>query len=132
MDLLKTIGVRLVTSLLVMAVVAGGIAWWRMDDAAQSAILSAAGRILAWAGVVLALPWATFPLIGAVARRAESNAAGALLVGAYTLLEAAGLAWLMNWSIHGAAAWTAFAAAVLVAAIYNLLMCDWIAERTES
>jgi hypothetical protein len=131
MDLLKTIGVRVATSLLVIGVIVIAIAWWRMDDATQTAILSSAGRISAWAGVVLALPWATFLLIGWVSRRAESNAAGAALVGGYTIAEAALLAWLLAWSIRGPAAWTAFAAAVLISGIYNLLICDWIAERSE-
>ena len=44
-------------------------------------------------------------------------------------MEAAVLAWLFDWSIAGATAWVFYAAAVLVAGVYNLLTCDWIAER---
>jgi hypothetical protein len=61
--------------------------------------------------------------------RTDSNAAGAALVLAYTLAEAILLAWLFGWTISGPAAWTFLAAAVLVAGVYNLFTCDWIAEK---
>ena len=31
--------------------------------------------------------------------------------------------------VHGPTAWAFFAAATLVAGVYNLLACDWIAEK---
>jgi hypothetical protein len=130
MDLLKTIGVRIVTAVLVMAVLAAAILWWRMDDATQSAILGRIGRIASWTVAVAALPFVTFPVIGWVARR-DSNAAGALLVLGYTLIEAAALAWLFDFAFPGRAAWAAFAAAALVAGLYNLLVCDWLADKIE-
>lgn len=131
MDLLKTIGVRVVTAVLVMAVLAGGILWWRMDDAAQSAILGRVGRILSWTVAVVAWPFVSFPLIGWVARR-DSNAAGAALVAGYTILEAAALAWLFGFAIGTPAGWAGFAAATLAAGLYNLLVCDWIADRLQA
>jgi hypothetical protein len=74
------------------------------------------------------VPWATFFVIGRIARL-ESNAAGAVLVGGYTLAEAGLLGWLFGAGGHGPTGWTLFAAAVLLAGAYNLLACDWIAER---
>jgi hypothetical protein len=59
----------------------------------------------------------------------DSNGAGAALVGGITLVEAGVLAWLFEWSIAGATAWVFYAAAVLLAGVYNLLACDWIAEK---
>jgi FtsH-binding integral membrane protein len=131
MDLLKTIGVRVATAGLVMAVFAIAIAWWRLDDAAHSAILSRIGRILAWIAGVVALPFVTFALIAWIARR-DSNAAGAALVIGYTLVEAGTLAWLFDFAIRTPGAWTAFVAATLLAGLYNLLVCDWIADRIQS
>ena len=128
MDFLKTAGGKIVGGAVALAVVAGGISWWQMDPASRDALLTGTGRVIAWLGVVLLLPWATFFMIGRVAR-VDSNAAGALLVFGYTLAEALLLAWLFGWSIHGAAAWTFAAAAVLVAGVYNLFTCDWIAEK---
>ncbi len=128
MDFLKSIGGKIVTGLVALAVIAAGVSWFEMDPGTRHAIASDAGRILAWSGVVILLPWVTFFLIGAVARQ-ESNLAGALLVTGYTIVEAVVLAWLFGWSLRGAMPWVFFSAAVLLAAAYNLFTCDWIAEK---
>lgn len=128
MDFLKTVGGKLVGGLVTLAVVASAISWWQMEPATRSALLSGAGKIAAWFGVMLMVPWASFFLIGRVARM-DSNAAGGALVLGYTAIEAAVLAWLFDWAIAGPTAWVFYAAAVLVAGVYNLLACDWIAEK---
>jgi len=128
MDFLKTIGGKIVTGLMAIAVIAAAISWWEMDQATKDNLLSFTGRILAWFGIVIALPWASFFLIGRVAKL-ESNAAGAGFVTLLTILEALLLAWLFNWAVKGAMPWTFFAAAALLAAVYNLFTCDWIAEK---
>ena len=128
MDFVKGVAGKVVTGLVALAVIATAISWWQMDESTRSALLTGAGRILAWLGVVLAVPWASFFLIGRVARL-ESNGAGAALVVAYTAVEAAVLAWLFDWSVRGAAPWVFFAAATLFAGVYNLFACDWIAEK---
>jgi FtsH-binding integral membrane protein len=78
--------------------------------------------------VVAAVPWATFFIIARVAR-ADSNFAGGVLVLSYTLIEALFLAWLFSWTLGSPTAWGFFVAALLLAGVYNLLTCDWIAER---
>ena len=128
MDFLKTAAGKIVTGLVALAVIASAVSWWQMEPATRHAILSGAGKIAAWFGVVLLVPWASFFLIGRVAKR-ESNASGAALVLGYTAVEAGVLAWLFDWSIAGATAWVFYAAAVLLAGVYNLLTCDWIAEK---
>jgi hypothetical protein len=128
MDFLKTVGGKIVGGLVVLAVIASGISWWQMDPSTRHAVLSGAGKIASWFVVMLVVPWASFFLIGRVGRM-DSNAAGAALVLGLTVLEAAVLAWLFDWSIAGATAWVFYAAAVLVAGVYNLLACDWIAEK---
>ena len=128
MDFLKTVGGKIVGGLVALAVVASAISWYQMDPATRSGILSGAGKIAAWFGVILFVPWASFFLIGRVARL-DSNAAGGALVLGMTAVEAAVLAWLFDWGISGATGWVFYAAAVLVAGVYNLLACDWIAEK---
>jgi hypothetical protein len=128
MEFLKSVGGKIVGGLVALAVVASAISWWQMEPATRQAILSGAGKIAAWFGVVLLTPWASFFLIARVARM-EKNSAGAALVLGYTAIEAAVLAWLFDWSIAGATAWIFYTAAVLVAGVYNLLTCDWIAEK---
>jgi hypothetical protein len=128
MELLKSVTGKVVSGAVALTVIAGGLSWWRMDDATRQVLLSGTGKIVSWLGVVLALPWVTFFVIGRVAKR-ESNMAGAALVLAYTILEAALLGWLFGWSLPGPTAWTFFAVAALFAAAYNLFTCDWIAEK---
>ena len=130
MDFFKTITGKVVGGLVSLAVVTAAISWWRTDPQIRQRLIDATGRISAWAGVVLALPWATFFLIGRVGRL-ESNLAGAILVAMYTLAELLLLGWLFGWSVPGAAAWTFVLLGGLIAAAYNLLTCDWIAERLE-
>lgn len=128
MDFLKTVGGKVATGLVSLAVIAGAISWYEMDPVTRHEIVTGTGRILGWLGVMLVLPWATFFLIGRVART-ESNFAGAALVFAYTAIEAVLLAWLFSWGVKGATAVTFFLAAILLAGAYNLLTCDWIAEK---
>jgi hypothetical protein len=128
MDLLKTVTGKVVAGAVTLAVVAAGISWWQMDPATRQMLLSGTGKIISWLGVMLLLPWATFFLTTWVARL-ESNAAGAAMVAGYTLVEAVLLAWLFDWNIHGPTAWTFVVSGTLLAGVYNLLVCDWLAER---
>jgi FtsH-binding integral membrane protein len=128
MEFLKTIGGKIITGLVALAIIAGAISWYEMDPGTRHQIVAGTGRILGWLGVVIVVPWATFFIIGSVARR-ESNLAGALLVLGYTLIEAVLLAWLFSWGVRGATAVTFFGAGVLIAGAYNLFACDWIAEK---
>ena len=128
MDFLKGVAGKVVSGLVALAVVATAISWFQMDEESRAALLRGTGRVFAWLGVVLVVPWASFFLIGRVARM-ESNGAGAALVLLMTAAEAAVLAWLFDWSIAGAAPWVFFAAATLFAGVYNLFACDWIAEK---
>src|SRR5688572_8312923 len=101
MDFLKSITGRVVTGLVALLVVAGAISWWRTDPATRELIVGGAGKIAAWLGVVLALPWVSFFAITRVARL-ESNLAGGVLVAGYTLIEVTLLLWLFDFSIPNA------------------------------
>src|SRR5437867_2163264 len=75
MDFLKTVTGKVVGGLVTLAVIAAGISWWRMDEATKHTLLAGTGHIVSWVGIVLLVPWATFFIIGWVAKF-ESNAAG--------------------------------------------------------
>jgi hypothetical protein len=128
MDFLKSVGGKIATGAVILAVVAAGISWWQMDPATRQMLLTGTGRIVSWFVVVLIVPWAGFFVVGRVARM-DNNAAGAALVLSVTAIEAVLLAWLFEWNIRGAAPWGFVAAAALFAGVYNLFTCDWIAEK---
>ena len=128
MDFLKSTTGKIVSGLVALGVVIGAISWWTMDPATKQTLLAAIGNIFLWLGVVLAWPWVSFALIARVART-DSNLAGGLLVTAYTLLEMVLLAWLFHWHFPGASGWTFLILGGLVSGVYNLLICDWIAEK---
>ena len=130
MDFLKTVTGKGGSGLVGLAVILLGISWWRMDDSTKHTLLAGSGRIFGWLGIVLLVPWAGFLLIGYV-NRLQSNRAGALLVAALTLAEVVVLLGLFGWNVGGPVAWTFFAVGALFAGVYNLLICDWIAEKTE-
>lgn len=130
MDFLKSVAGKLVMGVVALGVIAGGVSWWSMDESTRSKIVGDTGRILGWFGVVLALPWATFFIIGWVGRL-RRNDAGAALILAYTLAEATLLAWLFGWGMGSSMGWTFFGAGILLALAYNLFACDWIAEKVE-
>ncbi len=128
MDFLKTMTGKVVSGIAGLVIVLGGISWYRMDSDTKSMLLGGTGKIVSWFFIVLLVPWATFFVISWV-DRFRSNAAGGALVFAYTLLEALLLLWLFDWRLTGSTAWTFFVVGTLVAGVYNLLLCDWIAER---
>ena len=129
-DFLKTLAGKIASGAVALAVVAAGLAWWETDPATKHSILSLSGRIIGWFVLMLLVPWASFALVAWV-NRFKNNAAGAGLVLLVTLVDALMLAWLFGWSWHGATEWVLFAAAVLIAGVYNLFTCDLIAEKLE-
>jgi hypothetical protein len=128
MDFLKSITGKVVTGAVALGVVVAAISWWQLDPATRTQIVGGTGRVLGWLGVVLILPWATFFLSGWVDRMG-SNAASAILVACYTIPELALLAWMLNWHSPSVTVWIFVILGGLFAAAYNLLACDWIAEK---
>lgn len=131
MDFLKTVTGRVITGLLALGVIAGGISWWQMDPATRHTLATGTGHLLLWLGVLLAAPWATFGITTRVARL-DSNMAGGLLVAGYTLVDVILLlTWVLHWHVQGTSAWALLVLGLLVACVYNLLTCDWIAEKLQ-
>jgi hypothetical protein len=128
MDFLKTVTGKVIAGFVTLAVIAGGISWWQMNPDTRHTLVAGTGKIIGWLLLVLLVPWASFFVIGRVAKM-ESNLAGAVLVAAYTLVETGILAWLFNWNIPGTTAWTFLVVGALFAGAYNLFTCDWIAEK---
>jgi len=127
-DFLKTLTGKIVSGAVGLAVVAAGISWWQMDAGTRQMLISGTGRIIAWLGIVLFLPWVTF-FVSTWASKKDSNIISAVVVLSYTILELLLLGWLFEWHFPTGVAWTFFAVGGLFAGAYNLLTCDWLAER---
>lgn len=112
---------------MLLAVIAAAVAYFDLPAAERAAMWHGIGRAALWAGLVLVLPWATYFVTTAVAR-GESNAAGVALVVGYTVVDGVVLFLLVGMPA-GAFLILAAIFGLLLALTYNLLTCDWIAER---
>ncbi len=127
-DFLKGIGGKIVGGIVLLGVVVAAVAFYQAGPEGRQAFFGASGRILGWTLIVLLAPWALFWLIAKIARQ-ESNGTAAMLIVALTAAELLALWWMFGFGIGGPLAITFFAVGTLLAAVYNLLACDWIADR---
>ena len=130
MEFLKTIGGKIVTGLVALAVIAGADLVVRNGPghAASDCCRDWPYSWLAWSGDRAAVG----DVLPHWARGADGKQlAGALLVFGYTLIEAVLLAWLFSWSFTARPRYRSSVPAVLIAGAYNLFACDWIAEKVE-
>ena len=130
MSVLKGILGKIITGMVALAVIAAGISWFQMSPGDRASVMHNTGRIGGWMGIVLILPWATF-FASRYATKFDSNIAGGLLVAAYSIFEIWLLLWLFDFDIRGGISWIFVTLGMLVCIAYNLLICDWIAERFE-
>ena len=128
MDFLKGIGGKVIGGVVFLGVVVAGIAFYQAGPEGRAAFFDSGGKIVGWTLIVALAPWALFPLVARVARR-ESNEAGGLLVAGLTLTELVGLWWMFGWGVGSVIAVVFFVVAGLLAGVYNLLACDWIADK---
>jgi hypothetical protein len=127
-DFLKSIAGKVVGGVVLLGVVVAAVAFYQAGPDGRAAFFDASGKILGWTLLVAAAPWALFFLTTAAAR-ADSNAAGAWLVGTLTTVELLVLWWMFGFGVGPAVAVGFFAAGGLLAAAYNVLACDWIADK---
>ena len=121
-------GAKVIGGVVLLGVVVAGIAFYQAGPEGRAAFFGVSGRIVGWSLMVAVGPWLLFWLIAHVARR-DSNAAAATLVGGLTLVELLVLWWMFQFEVGGTVAVSFFVVGVLLAAAYNLLVCDWIADR---
>jgi len=87
--------------------------------------------VVAWLAFVAVLPWATFFITPWVMSKESNTAAGLMLTG-YVMVDAV-VAFCLLGGIrgHNFLTWVVLILGFLSAAIYNLKVCEYQAERRE-
>ncbi|MCO6435943.1 MAG: hypothetical protein J5J06_02520 [Phycisphaerae bacterium] len=125
------VGGRVVTGVITLAVIGGGIWFWRHPEHLQSIWLTIK-YVLAWMGFVLVLPWATFFVTWWVVSK-ESNLAAGLMLAGYSLADVI-VAWYVResgFSGVNALTWVVLLLGFLSAAVYNFKVCEFLATQAE-
>jgi hypothetical protein len=128
--LIKSLTGKVVTAVLVVGGIIIIIWYFRLTDVQKATIWSTARGTLVWAGCVAALPWALF-FVPAWILRFESNLASAAMLVGYLATDII-LALVMVRG-HEVATWqkAALLFGFLCAAVYNFVVCEFLAGRAE-
>ncbi|HMQ17421.1 MAG TPA: hypothetical protein PKC49_15770 [Phycisphaerae bacterium] len=109
--------------------IAIGVGIWQMPAETKGAIWSGLWRSIVWLAAAAALPWSARLLIRRVLEQG-TNWAGAALIGGYTLGDVVlGVLLMTGWP-SGAWGWLACLGALGVAATYNYLVTEYVAEAS--
>ena len=124
------IGGKVITAILVVAS-AGALIWfWRHPEQLET-IWRTLKYAVAWMGFVVILPWATFFVTPWIVSR-ESNAAAYVMLVGYALVDIVAALYLAGGVRgHNGLSWTVLIIGFLAAAVYNLKVCEYQAERLE-
>jgi len=124
------VGGKVVTAVLAVAGIGATIWFWKHPEQLEM-IWRTIKYVLVWIGVVLALPWATFFVTTWVVSK-DSNAAAALMLLGYVLVDVLAAWWLMGGmrGLNGLT-WMVLLLGFLCAGVYNLKVCEFQAERLE-
>ncbi len=124
------VGGRVVTAVLVVSG-AGAIIWFWKHPEQLETIWRTLKYVVAWVGIVLILPWGTFFVTPWVISR-ESNAAAALMLLGYVLVDAVVAFFLMGGILgHDLLTWCVLLLGFLSAGVYNFKVCEYQASRLE-
>ncbi len=127
----RFVGGKLLTAVLTVAVGLIVIWYWRLDPAARATIWTTAQRVLTWIGLVAILPWALF-FVPPLVLKAESNLVSGLVLLGYLSVDVLLALWLAGWDVAGSLAWAVMILGFLTAAVYNFLVCEYIATRADA
>lgn len=126
----KFVGGKVLTAILTVTVALVVIWYYRMDPAQREAIWATARSALVWIGLAIVLPWGLF-FVPPLVMKAESNLASAAMLVGYLAVDAVLALWLAEWSIPGTLNRALLVLALACAAVYNLLVCEYLATLSE-
>ncbi len=124
------VGGRVVTAIITLAVIGGGIWFWRHPEHLETIWLTIK-YVLAWLGFVIVLPWATW-FVASWVISLETNRAAALMLMGYSLADVTVAWWMIgSFADQNALTWVVLLLGFLSAAVYNFKVCEFQAERLE-
>jgi hypothetical protein len=126
----KYVGGRTLTAVLGVSAVLIIIWYWRLPLEARAELWSTVRGALIWIGFVAALPWALFFVPPRVVR-AESNLISGLTLVAYLAADVLFALYLTQGSVGSHWQTGLMLIGFLCAAVYNFVVCEFLAERSE-
>ena len=126
----KYVGGKVLTAVLVVTSGLILIWYWQLPPEQKDAIWSGLRNSLVWIAFAAAVPWA-FYFVPPILVRADSNLVSALGLFGYLLIDALALFWLAGWHVSGTLAWMIVLLAMACAAIYDFLVCEYLAQQAE-
>lgn len=125
---LSRVSERVVSWIALGLIVAAGVGLWQMGPDARGALFSGIWRSLAWLLIVAVVPWSARLYIRRVLD-VGSNWAGAVLIAALTLADlVAGVLLLSAWPA-GLWSWLVCIVLLAIAATYNFLVTEYLADQ---
>ena len=128
--LAKYVGGKVLGAVLAVAVILVIIWYWRLPLEDRDALWATVRGTLLWLGLVAALPWALF-FVPARIVRMESNVASAAMLVGYLVVDFAFALYLMGGFPAGGWHRAILVLGLLCAAVYNLIVCEFLAVRAE-
>lgn len=119
---------RILSWVALALVVLLGIAIYQMPSETKAAIWSAAWRSVFWLSIVGVTPWFARLFIGRVLE-SSSNWAGVILLAGFFAVDVFAALFLMTAWPSGGWAWFGAGVALVLAATYNFLVAEYLAQE---
>ena len=125
----KFIGGKVLTAVLVACVLLTSYYFYKNPEKLET-LWESTKASLVWVGFAAVLPWGLF-FVPPMVVKADSNAAAAGMLAGYLVLDILMAFWLAGWSLGGVLVWGIAILGFLLAAVYNFIVCDFLAEQAE-
>jgi hypothetical protein len=125
----KYIGGKVLTAILVACVLWTSYYFYKNPEALET-LWGSNKASLVWLGFAAVLPWGLF-FVPPLVAKADSNSAAAAMLAGYLVLDILMAFWLAEWSFGGVLVWGIAILGFLLAAVYNFMVCDYLAEQAE-
>ncbi len=125
----KYVGGKVLTAILVACVLWTSYYFYQNPEKIK-VLFDSTKASLVWLGFAAVLPWGLF-FVPPLVVRAESNAAAAGMLGGYLVVDVLMAFWLAGGLLEGVLVWGLAILGFLLAAVYNFMVCDFLAEQAE-